>query len=119
MAQLRDAFGAEHERTYGHRGTGQQVEIVNLRLRATASHRDGRFDVFAPTHSAPSAPTFARSAYFGPQHGAIATPVIRRYQVGSEPLAGPVIVEDMDATTVVPPGAAVRLDGLGNLVITF
>jgi hypothetical protein len=32
-------------------------------------------------------------------------------------LAGPMIVEQMDATTVVPPGAAVRVDAHGYLDI--
>ena len=33
--------------------------------------------------------------------------------------AGPLIVEEYDATCVVPPGAHAELDGAGNIVITL
>ena len=33
-------------------------------------------------------------------------------------LAGPAIVEQLDATTVIEPGDQVRVDALGNLEIT-
>jgi N-methylhydantoinase A/oxoprolinase/acetone carboxylase beta subunit len=32
---------------------------------------------------------------------------------------GPAIIEQMDATTVVPPGAAGRIDDAGNIHITL
>ena len=33
--EMRRSFDAQHERTYGHSGPDQRVELVNLRLRAT------------------------------------------------------------------------------------
>lgn len=32
-------------------------------------------------------------------------------------IAGPAIVEEAEATSVVPPGATARIDGAGNLLI--
>jgi N-methylhydantoinase A len=48
-----------------------------------------------------------------------ATPIYRREHLprGSE-FAGPAIVEQLDATTVIEPGDRVTVDRLGNLVIT-
>ena len=33
------------------------------------------------------------------------------------PRQGPVIIEEYDATSLVPPGATARLDGYGNIII--
>ena len=54
-----------------------------------------------------------RRAYFGSW---IETPVIRRSDL-TRPHLGPLIVEEYDATCVVPPGARAELDGAGNIVI--
>ena len=59
-----------------------------------------------------------RRAYFGPAHGAIATPVITRAALGATPRPGPLLLDEYDATTLVPPGCAARLDAHGNIVIT-
>ena len=39
--------------------------------------------------------------------------------VSGNSLAGPAIVETSDTTVVVPPGAKLRLDRLGNFELTF
>ncbi len=118
MAELRTAFDEEHDRTYGHRGDDQRVEMVNLRLRGTSTqpgrHRDELFALPAPRSSNGALGT-TRAAYFG--SGYVETPVLGRVAVHHEPMPGPLIVEDMDATTIVPPGATCRLDSLGNLLI--
>jgi N-methylhydantoinase A len=55
-------------------------------------------------------------AYFGPNHGFLATPVLARTDLVSRRV-GPLIVEETDSTTVVPPGASAIVDGLGNIAI--
>jgi N-methylhydantoinase A len=46
------------------------------------------------------------------------TPIYRREQLGpGARIAGPAIVEQMDATTVIEPGNTVLADKLGNLVV--
>jgi len=44
------------------------------------------------------------------------TPVLRRADL-SPGRAGPLIVEEYDATCLVPPGARAELDAGGNIVI--
>jgi N-methylhydantoinase A len=124
ITSLRERFDLEHERTYGHRGTGQRVELANLRVRATVrSPERDRFDVFrlAPQPSGvdiqDQGPTASREAYFGPTHGLVNTLVIDRSRLSAEPMPGPIIIEDVDATTVIPPGARVRRDSFGNIHI--
>jgi N-methylhydantoinase A/oxoprolinase/acetone carboxylase beta subunit len=58
-----------------------------------------------------------RQAYFGPAHGLLATPVIARAQLGKRAKPGPLLIDEYDATTLVPPGCRARLDAHGNIVI--
>jgi N-methylhydantoinase A len=58
----------------------------------------------------------SRPAYFEPG-GLAETPVIDRPELSAEPRPGPLIVEEYDATTVVPPGCSARLDEWGNIVL--
>ena len=58
-----------------------------------------------------------RNAYFGQQHGVRATPVLSRFALGQEPRDGPLLIDEYDATTLVPPGSSVRLDHFNNILI--
>ena len=57
----------------------------------------------------------ARTAYFGREHGSLSTPVIGRGDLDGTPRSGPLIVEEYDATTIVPPDWSARLDDYGNI----
>jgi N-methylhydantoinase A len=59
----------------------------------------------------------SRKAYFGREAGFIDTPVITRGALGEVWRDGPLIVEEYDATCVVPHDARARLDALGNIEI--
>lgn len=122
LADMRECFDADHERTYGHRGNDQRIEIVNLRVRATYPNIDsgllsGSGTLAAvPSNGHDQAET-SREAYFGRPAGSVQTPILSRPQLGLEYRPGPLIVEDMDATTVVPPGSRARRDMAGNIFI--
>ncbi len=112
---LAAAFHDEHERTYGHRAPAEPVEIVNLRL--TAMGKTARVTPTHPLVASDAAPRGVRSAYFGPDHGLLPTPVISRSDLSDTPADGPMVIEEYDATAVVPPDCAARLDHAGNIVI--
>jgi N-methylhydantoinase A len=113
IAAIDARFAAEHERTYGHRAEDDPVEAVHIRVQGhVPSQRVSR-----RAHADAGASTSTRGAYFGPEHGVILTPVIHRRDVAATQRAGPVIIEEYDATTVVPPGWSVRRDVHDNLLI--
>jgi N-methylhydantoinase A len=117
VAYLEDAFGQEHERTYGHRaGPEEPVELVTIQLvgEGLRSGSDLRVGKQAAYTELPSPPP--RRAYFGTEHGWMETPVMRRSELAST-RRGPAIVEEYDATCVVAPGWCASLDGSGNIVI--
>ena len=47
----------------------------------------------------------------------IDTEVIPRAALGSSPRRGPLVIEEFDATTIVPPDAGVHRDAVGNIVL--
>ena len=61
-------------------------------------------------------PATTRKAYFGPA-GLLDTPVIDRPALAGAPHPGPLIIEEYDATTVIPPACTAALDDWGNIVI--
>jgi N-methylhydantoinase A len=116
-AHLEEAFGREHERTYGHRaGPEEPVELVAIQVVGQGLREGaGVPERVRPSRSEP-APSPPRRAYFGPERGWIETPVLRRSDLAGA-RSGPLIVEEYDATCVVPPGWRAQLDTGGNIVI--
>ena len=135
-------FHARHLRTYGHENPGESVQMVNVRVTATGRMPRVAFHARPEgegASSAPSAPGGAeREVWFGEP---VRCPIIGRYDLppagsgaGSGAAAGagagardraagpgrpgPVIVEEMDCTVVVPPGWNAALDERGFILMT-
>jgi N-methylhydantoinase A len=78
---------------------------VNVRVIARASTPERlpeRLSMSAETRG-----DGARDVYFGPQLGLVTTPVVSRGEL-REWRAGPLLVEEFDSTTVVPPDGRAR-----------
>ena len=116
IAPMEEAFGQEYERTYGHRaGSDEPLELVNIQVVAQGIVEGERIPDRFPAHGAGEAMP-PRRAYFGLEVGWLETPVVRRADLAT-PQRGPCIVEEYDATCVVPPHARAILDEHGNIVI--
>jgi N-methylhydantoinase A len=110
---LVERFHQEHERTYGRRADDEPVDLVTIR----STYRIA-FEQSVPSSTKP--PTVqheSRVAYFGGQHGAIATPVVSRDELTRSGRAGPLIIDEYDSTTLVPPDSVVQLDEMHNIII--
>lgn len=103
---LTESFHRAHAARYGHSFAGHEVEVVNVRAAAVV-RLEAAF---------PKPPTWARSPrrekpiHWGGETGVVDTPIVSRaeIQAGSDLTVGPVIIEQEDATTIVPPGVAIR-----------
>jgi N-methylhydantoinase A len=123
LDRLREAFQLEHERTYGHRGAPDApIDLVNVRLLAVGQPDQPRVPDRAQRASgeppATSRSPRSRQAYFGPA-GHLETPVITRADLTTTPTPGPLIVEEYDATTIIPPNCQAHLDDWGNIDINL
>ena len=116
LLALAEAFGVEHERTYGHRaGPEEPVELVNMVVIGQGIPDHDRVPSELKLH-ARALSRARRDAYFGPELGWVDTPVVGREDVAAG-LSGPFIVEEYDATCVVPPEGNASLDDYGNIHI--
>jgi N-methylhydantoinase A len=109
-------FHAAHEAAYGYRMAEREVEVVNLRLTVRVPRPAPPVllpeVVAGPAEDAISA---SRDVWFAGA-GYVTTPVYRRERLPAETeIRGPAVIEQMDATTIVPPDAAFYMDRLGNL----
>jgi N-methylhydantoinase A len=112
-----DAFHRRHEALYTYSVPGEPVELVNLRLRAVGRVPKPPRRLLSTKRG--DAAKAKRSAWF-PGFGNIDTPVWHRDDVAAgPPLHGPLIIQEMSSATIVPPGASVEVDAIGNLVINL
>ncbi|HET6520922.1 MAG TPA: hydantoinase/oxoprolinase family protein [Geminicoccaceae bacterium] len=118
LRRVEEAFGAEHERTYGHRaGPDEPVEVVTLQVVGRGVPDRPRVPERLRFEARTASEETRRPVYFGPATGWLDTPILSSRAALDGGRAGPLIVEEYDATCVVPPGARASLDGFGNIAV--
>jgi N-methylhydantoinase A len=116
---LRKQFDALHERTYGTYAPNEEAEIVSIRLVSVVGipRLPLRSRTLKQDRSG-AHPAGIRRAYFSSTRAFLDTPVYVRETLGvGARLDGPLIVEQLDSTTVVGPGHVLHVDNIGNLLI--
>jgi 5-oxoprolinase (ATP-hydrolysing)/N-methylhydantoinase A len=121
---IRDRFAAEYARLYGVTLPGYAVQALNWRVRvaglAPAVDIRGSFDAGrgAERGDPRAAARSPRQAYIPEAGGFVEVPVFDRYRLqDGSALAGPAIVEEAEATTILWPGDRLTVDPQRNLVI--
>jgi N-methylhydantoinase A len=113
---IRESFSQRHKREYGFARPEEDVQIVNLTLSAIGDTSQSDLEMGDTTGDTTPEPFMHRDVYFdGEWHD---TPIFERTSlpVGVQK-RGPVVVEQQDSTTVVPPGFGLTVDESYNLVI--
>jgi len=117
LAALASAFDDIYEQTFGHRSDTEPHHFVTVKVIGRGLADAPR----VPDRISRTREVFAerdrRQAYFGSDHGWRPTPVMARRDLTEELLAGPLIIEEYDATTVVGPGWSARRDDWNNIVL--
>ena len=108
-----EAFRARHADIYGYAPPQERMEVVNARVTALGILPP--LALWEPQAGRRGAHgRGARRAYFDERW--VDAPVLARGDLSAEgAVAGPVIVEDEDATTIVPPGWTVSPEAAGSL----
>jgi N-methylhydantoinase A len=120
LAAVRTRFDERHAQIHGHAAKERPVELVSYRLRVR---------VIVPKYvpapeAAPSAPRPIEAAIKGrrrmhpPGRDSVNAILYERdrLDIGTA-VTGPAIIEQFDATTVIPPGWNARVDAFRNLIL--
>ena len=121
-----ERFHSTHETTYLRRFPDKAVHIVNLHLtgvgqvpklappavaRANDSRGDSWREAAKLTEATVEFPTNSG-------HVSLVTPFWDRRQLGAgATIEGPAVIEQIDTTVILPPGAAATVDSHGNLIV--
>jgi len=114
-AKLAESFHSRHEQTYGHKNLTEPVHLVTLRL--TAVGELGRLEIADTPRSDGAGEKSQRPVWFA-QTGTTDCSVHNRSSLAAGvSLDGPVIVESLDSTLVVPPRWTARNDHNGFITL--
>jgi N-methylhydantoinase A len=120
LAGARVRFDERHAQIHGHAAKERPVELVSYRLRVRVpvpkyqAHEE-KLPATAPPSSA--AVKGKRTIHFDGSTAIEATLYERDRLALGAVIAGPAIVEQFDATTVIPSGWTAKVDGLRNLIL--
>ena len=119
LAQLRSAFDEEHRKMFGHTAPQEPVEIISYRVRGIGRVPPVELPKFSPT-GAPLAGAIREMRVARFNGASVECPVYQRelLDVGAV-FSGPAIVDQLDCTSVIPPGQHVRVDEYRNMIITI
>jgi N-methylhydantoinase A len=119
LARARERFDERHAQIHGYAAKERPVEVVSycLRLRVSVTKYEPR------EAAAPVSPRPVAAAVKGKRrislNGAMTEATLYerdRLDIGAT-VAGAAIVEQFDATTVIPPGWSAHVDGYSNLIL--
>ena len=109
-------FHEEHQLTYGHKSTDEQVELVSIRVSARVSKPK---EVTVERKAKPTATFEKRMVKFKANCAEVETTILNgRENIDNKCICGPVIIEEYDSTIVVPPDWLAEVDGSGNLIVS-
>jgi len=119
LAALAAGFATAHQRQYGFTADDEPVQLVTFRVEASAIVPKARFTPAPNAGPDASAALIRHRPVWLPEAGgAVDTPVYDRSKLRpGNRLAGPAIVEQMDATTLILPGWTARVEPYGNLIL--
>lgn len=121
MEEMVEKFHEEHNRSYGYFNRAMKLQMVNYRVSAIG-------DIIKPDlkaepvdeHAKAPKPVAVRDVLFDQEEDYIKINIYNRddFCPGCR-IAGPAIIEQMDSTSVIPPGWNAYTDGYYNILVTY
>src|SRR5438128_548226 len=117
LAEIAAAFHDRHLRTYGHDNRSEPVQIVSIRVTAIGATAPLLIrDAVAP--SGTDAVKGKRQLWFRETGVMDATIYDRRRMATGLEVAGPVVIESLESTILVPPGWQAKMNADGFVLMT-
>jgi N-methylhydantoinase A len=116
-----EQFHRAHEREYSYRRDDAPVELYRLQLMATGRAAELRLPESEPDeHARMPGPAETRPVWFDGHDAPQDTPVYARDDLrAGAAFSGPAVIEQLDATTLVPPGVSATVEGTGTIRMTI
>jgi N-methylhydantoinase A len=116
---LAAGFAAAHQRLYGFVAEDEPIQLVTFRAEVTGIVRKADIRPTAKTGPDPGAAEIGRRDVWLRETGAfVSCPLYDRAKLSAgNRIEGPAIVEQMDATTLIVPGATAIVDPYLNLLL--
>jgi N-methylhydantoinase A len=112
-------FDEAHERAYTYR-LPHEVQVVNFHVAAYGLVDKPELPRIKSAMGPVEAAIIGRRQVYFDGHDVLDTPIYSRAKLGAAAeFFGPAVVEETAATTVVPPGKRVQVDGFGNIRISL
>ena len=112
-----NAFHADHDREYAFRRDDTPVELFRLNLAAIGTVAKAELMRHA-TDGAKAVADSSRMVDFDEVEGAVETPIYSHDELpAGAVIEGPAIIEQLDSTTVIPPGVRAEVDEWLNVRI--
>jgi N-methylhydantoinase A len=121
LDELAAGFAAAHQRLYGFVAEDEPIQVVTFRAEATGIVCKADIRPIANTGPDPYVAEIGRREVWLRESGAfVSCPLYDRAQLGvGNHIKGPAIVEQMDATTLIVPGATATVDPYLNLLLVL
>jgi len=117
LRELERRFDSEHERLYGYALGGHPVEMVNVRVEATAKMVKPELPKLERSRGGYPQERIRRLVYFAGE-GAVECPIfLRESLMANVELKGPLILEGRESTVLLPSGWRAQVDTWGNLIL--
>ncbi len=115
-------FHVEHEKRYGHKDLNAPVELVNFRVEGIGKRESIFLREIPFGNSDPPQESLKsiRKVYFEENQVLLDTRIFERERLlAGNVIEGPAIVEESNATTLIYPGMAGKVDPYGAILITI
>ena len=119
VRKLGDLFHEKHLHLFGHDSRDSEVEFMTLSVSAVGPRKQREMPEIAAGGADPRrAHKGIRKVYLEEAGGYVDCDTYERSRLAADNVvAGPAIVEQMDTTTVIPPGETARVDRFGTLIV--
>jgi N-methylhydantoinase A len=117
LSAIKPRYGDLHEQVYGYRSDAEPLQFVALKVVGRGIAEVARMPERIALARESTARTATRCAWFGAELGWRETRVLPRTALSASAVAGPLIIEEYDSTTVVRPHWRAHADRWNNIVL--
>lgn len=118
LGAVEERFHAAHVKEYGYDIRHRAIQFVSARVQAIGAVEKAPQSEVKGGDSLEGALSGSRPVYYDARHGWLDTPIYRRGDLPSGvSIAGPAIINEMSATSLILPGQTVTADRWGNLIV--